>query len=185
MSSAFTTPKVICFPLSLCSSGCFLIFLLFFFPLSIWWHVHFSISLPWHHLQTLLFFLSHIQAVHPKHFKILLFLPVPVLKNCHFLSVPEAKKLILTFLSIATCSLLLLKIYSVVKPHKLANKVPVFAFKMITVFTLSCLKITLDTTEVEFLQIHPGTSHSDYPNTVSFYPLFFSTFFSMPDTICL
>lgn len=38
------------------------------------------------------FFCSHIQAVHPTHFKILLFLPVPVLKSCHFLSVPEAKK---------------------------------------------------------------------------------------------
>lgn len=38
-----------------------------------------------------LFIFSHIQAVHPTHFKILLFLPVPVFKSCHFLSVPEDK----------------------------------------------------------------------------------------------
>lgn len=36
-----------------------------------------------------LFIFSHIQAVHPTHFKILLVLPVPAFKSCHFLSVPE------------------------------------------------------------------------------------------------
>ena len=63
-------------------------------------------------------FFTHIQAVYSTHFKILLFLPVPVLKSCHFLSVPEAKTLILTSLSAAPCSPIKLKIYSVVKPHK-------------------------------------------------------------------
>lgn len=38
-----------------------------------------------------LFIFSHIQAVHPTHFRILLFLPVPVFKSCHFLSVPKDK----------------------------------------------------------------------------------------------
>ena len=63
-------------------------------------------------------FFTHIQAVHSTHFKILLFLPDPVLKSCHFLSVSEAKILILTSLSAAPCSPIKLKIYSVVKPHK-------------------------------------------------------------------
>lgn len=64
------------------------------------------------------FFFSHIQAVHPKHFKILLFLPVLVLKAVTSFLFLKPKNLILTSLSIATCSPLLLNIYSVVKPHK-------------------------------------------------------------------
>lgn len=76
------------------------------------------------------FFFSHIQAVHPKHFKILLFLPVLVLKAVTSFLFLKPKNLILTSLSIAACSPLLLNIYSVVKPHKWANKVPVFQVQL-------------------------------------------------------
>lgn len=82
-----------------------LICVLFLF-LAIWWHVHFFNHFTLASLTNLTLFFSHIQAVHPTHFNILLFLPVPVLKSCHFLSVPKAKNFILTSLSIATCSLL-------------------------------------------------------------------------------
>jgi hypothetical protein len=49
-------------------------------------------------------FFSHIQAVHPTHFKILLFLPVPVLKSCQFLCILKPKNLIIISLSTAKCS---------------------------------------------------------------------------------
>lgn len=80
--------------LSSCVHLCFLICVLFFFFFSPFGGMFIFQSL---YLGIIIkpysfFFLSHIQAVHPKHFKILLFLPVLVLKSCHFLSVPEAKK---------------------------------------------------------------------------------------------
>lgn len=131
MQSACTPAKVICHPLFFLCSSVFPYLCSFFFFLH---HLvacsffnHFTLA----SLSNLtLFFFSHIQAVHPKHFKILLFLPVLVLKAVTSFLFLKPKNLILTSLSIATCSPLLLNIYSVVKPHKWANKVPVFHLQL-------------------------------------------------------
>lgn len=71
---------------------------------------------------SLFFFLPH-PGCSPTHFEILLivlFLPVPVLKSCHFLSAATAKNLFLIPSSITTCSLVL-RICPVANPHELAK----------------------------------------------------------------
>lgn len=133
MPNACTPAKVICHPLfSLCSSVfpylCYFLFYFFFAPFGgmfIFQSLYLGII-----IKPYSFFFSHIQAVHPKHFKILLFLPVLVLKAVTSFLFLKPKNLILTSLSIAACSPLLLYIYSVVKPHKWANKVPVFQVQL-------------------------------------------------------
>lgn len=85
--------EVICHPLSfLCSAA--RLYLCSFFSLSPFggMFIFQSLYLGITNKPYSFFFFSHNQAAHPKHFKILLFLPVPILKSCHFLLVPEAKK---------------------------------------------------------------------------------------------
>ena len=58
MPSACSQAKVICHPIFFLCSSVFS-YLCSVFSLTIWWHVHFSITLPWHHQPTLLFFHPH------------------------------------------------------------------------------------------------------------------------------
>lgn len=82
--------------LSPCAHLSFLICVLFFFfshhLVACSFFNHFTLASLTNLTLFFFFFVSHIQAVHSTHFKILLFLPVPVLKSCHFLSGPKAKK---------------------------------------------------------------------------------------------
>lgn len=111
--------------LSPCIHLSFLICVLFFCPLAIWWHIHFSITLPWHHWQTLLFLFSPTSSLFIQHISkfcyFFLFLSLKAVTSFLFL---KTKIPILAFLCTTACPLL--KIYSVVKPHKLANNVPIF-----------------------------------------------------------
>ena len=167
--SAILSPSCVHLPLLIC--------VLFLF-LAIWWHVHFFNHFTLASLTNLTLFFSHIQAVHPTHFNILLFLPVPVLKSCHFLSVPKAKNFILTSLSIATCSLLWLKHISQQIKFQFCTESDCTNY--ITAGKLLLMQLKLNSfgfnlaLPFQIVQIESSSTH-----------FAFSTLFSMPDTICL
>lgn len=156
MPSACTQAKVICLPLSFLHSSVFPYLCSFFCFLSpfggifIFQSLHLGITNKPYSLfsPTSRLFIQHISEF----CYFFLFLSLKAVTSFLF---PKTKILILTSLSTTACPLLL-KMYSVVKPHKLAKKVPVFHSRWLHSFTLSCLRITSDSTEVEFIWTDPG-----------------------------
>lgn len=126
MPSACTQAKVICLPLSFLHSSVFPYLCSFFCFLSpfggifIFQSLHLGITNKPYSLfsPTSRLFIQHISEF----CYFFLFLSLKAVTSFLF---PKTKILILTSLSTTACPLLL-KMYSVVKPHKLAKKVPVF-----------------------------------------------------------